>query len=172
MNRYLAEFIGTFALVFAGTGAIVINEYTRKHHEEALKKHPVVIELKESQAKFVLPATGDITHVGIALTFGLVVMVMVYAFGDISGAHLNPAVTLGLAARGRFEFAQTIPYIASQCAGALLASLTLFVLFPDPESKSHKELEITIDAKLGMERVINVWNTCSKIACFIRMPGL
>ena len=67
MKKCISEFIGTFALVFAGTGAIVIND----------------------------TSGGSITHVGIALTFGLVVMVMIYALGDISGAHLNPAVTLG-----------------------------------------------------------------------------
>jgi aquaporin NIP len=66
MKKFGAEFIGTFALVFAGTGAIVINDVSG----------------------------GAVTHVGVALTFGLVVLAMIYAVGDISGAHLNPVVTL------------------------------------------------------------------------------
>ena len=100
-----AEFIGTFALVFAGTGAIVIDETTG----------------------------GTVTHVGVALTFGLIVLAMIYTVGDISGAHLNPAVSLGFFAAGRFPLRQAIPYIASQCAGALAASGVLHLLFPQNE---------------------------------------
>jgi aquaporin Z len=99
---YLAEFIGTFFLIFAGTGAIVINAHTK----------------------------GAITHGGIALTFGLVVMAMVYAFGDASGAHLNPAVTLAMASLGKFSLDAVLPYIACQVAGALTASLLLRSMFP------------------------------------------
>src|SRR5215467_7041235 len=102
MRKLAAEVLGTFALVFAGTGAIVINDVSG----------------------------GTVTHVGIALTFGLIVLAMVYAVGDVSGAHLNPAVTLGFFAARRFEGRWVAPYIASQCAGALLASLTLRFLFP------------------------------------------
>src|SRR5436305_6705406 len=90
MKKWMAELIGTFALVFAGTGAIVINEVTG----------------------------GTISHVGIALTFGLVVLAMIYAVGDVSGAHLNPAVTLGFFAARRFEGRLVGPYIAAQCVGA------------------------------------------------------
>lgn len=111
MNKYIAEFIGTFALVFAGTGAIVINDFSN----------------------------GTITHVGIALTFGLVVMVMIYAVGDISGAHFNPAVTLGFWLAGRLPGHTIWPYILSQLAGGLLASLLLKLLFPD-----HASLGATI----------------------------
>jgi len=74
-KRLLAEGIGTFGLVFAGTGAIVINSVSN----------------------------GAITHAGIAITFGLIVMAMIYTFGDVSGAHLNPAVTIGFAAAVRFS---------------------------------------------------------------------
>jgi aquaporin NIP len=102
MRKFAAEFIGTFALVFAGTGAIVINETSR----------------------------GAITHVGVALTFGLIVLAMIYTIGDISGAHLNPAVSLGFVAARRFSLGQAIPYVVSQCAGALAASGTLRLLFP------------------------------------------
>jgi aquaporin Z len=98
----VAEFVGTFALVFAGTGAIIINEISG----------------------------GAITHVGIALTFGLIVLVMVYTLGDVSGAHLNPAVTIGFWAARRFSAQKIFRYIAAQVSGALLASLTLKLLFP------------------------------------------
>src|SRR5207302_230046 len=74
---------------------------------------------------------GAITHVGIALTFGLVVMAMIYAVGDVSGAHLNPAVTIGFALAGRFSARGVIPYIASQLIGAFAASAVLRLLFPE-----------------------------------------
>jgi aquaporin NIP len=74
MKKCVAELIGTFALVFAGTGAIIIND----------------------------ASGGAITQVGIALTFGLIVLAMIYTVGDISGAHLNPAVSLGFLAARRF----------------------------------------------------------------------
>ncbi len=102
MRRYAAELFGTFALVFAGTGAIVVNQVSG----------------------------GSITHVGIALTFGLVVLAMIYTVGDISGAHLNPAVTLGFWVARRLP-ARDVPFfIASQMAGAIMASAALKVLFP------------------------------------------
>lgn len=66
----------------------------------------------------------------LALTFGLVVMAMIYAVGDVSGAHLNSAVTLAFCAARRLPFGQVVPSIASQCAGALFASLVLCFLFP------------------------------------------
>ncbi len=105
MKKYIAEFIGTFALVFCGTGAIIINEITN----------------------------GVITHVGIAITFGLIVMAMIYALGEISGAHLNPAVSISFTIAKRFPLKQLFPYIISQIGGALLASLTLKFLFPSDE---------------------------------------
>lgn len=105
MKKLAAEFLGTFALVFAGTGAIVINEVSG----------------------------GVVSHVGIALTFGLIVLAMVYTLGDISGAHLNPAVTIGFFAARRLSASQVLPYIISQCSGAIAASLLLRLLFPaDP----------------------------------------
>src|SRR5580698_6587540 len=103
MKRYCAELLGTFALVFAGTGAIVINE----------------------------TSGGAITHVGIALTFGLIVLAMIYTVGDISGAHLNPAVTIGFWTARRLPGRDVIQYVSSQLAGALLASGLLRSLFPD-----------------------------------------
>jgi MIP family channel proteins len=105
VKKLAAEFVGTFSLVFAGTGAIVIDETT----------------------------VGGVTHVGVALTFGLIVLAMIYTVGDISGAHLNPAVSLGFLAARRFPLHRAVPYIASQCGGALAASGTLRLLFPQNE---------------------------------------
>lgn len=103
LSRTLAaEAIGTFALVFAGTGAIVVNDV----------------------------GGGVVTHVGIALTFGLVVMAVIYAVGDVSGAHINPAVTLGFWVAGRFPAGQVLPYILAQGGGAVTASGLLRLLFP------------------------------------------
>jgi aquaporin NIP len=102
MKRVFAEFLGTFVLVFAGTGAIVVNEVTG----------------------------GVIGHAGIALVFGLVVLAMIHAFGDVSGAHINPAVTIAFAAAGRFPWNEVAAYIAAQLAGAFAASGLLKYLFP------------------------------------------
>lgn len=101
LKQYTAEAIGTFALVFAGTGAIVVNDVSN----------------------------GVITHVGIAITFGLVVMAMIYSIGDVSGAHINPAVTIAFWIARRFDGKQVVPYIVSQCAGALAASGLLRTMF-------------------------------------------
>jgi aquaporin Z len=105
MKKYLAEILGTFAVVFCGTGAIVINQHTN----------------------------GAITHVGVAITFGFIVMAMIYSLGNISGAHLNPAVTIAFTLAKKFKLNQVAPYIVSQLAGAFLASLVLRYLFPDNE---------------------------------------
>jgi aquaporin Z len=105
MKRYVAEILGTFAMVFCGTGAIIINQQTN----------------------------GEITHVGVAITFGLIVMAMIYALGNISGAHLNPAVTIAFTLAKKFEVKQVAPYIISQLVGALFASLVLKYLFPTNE---------------------------------------
>jgi aquaporin NIP len=102
MKRWVAEFIGTFALVFCGTGAIVVNEHTN----------------------------GSIGHVGIAMTFGLIVMAMIYTFGHVSGAHFNPVVTVGFALIKKFPTRSILPYVFAQLIGALLASLLLRILFP------------------------------------------
>ena len=105
-RQYLAEVLGTFALVFAGTGAIISNDVSG----------------------------GAVTHPGIALTFGLVVMAMIYAVGDISGAHLNPAVTCGFWIAKRFPGKKVAPYVISQMIGALAASALLRSVFPDHET--------------------------------------
>jgi aquaporin Z len=105
MKRVCAEFLGTFVLVFAGTGAIIVDQATG----------------------------GTITHVGVALTFGLVVLAMIYTVGDISGAHLNPAVTLGFWAARRLPGRDVLAYVPSQVLGALAASGLLRLLFPQNE---------------------------------------
>jgi aquaporin Z len=121
IKKIFAECIGTFAMVFAGTGAIVINDVSN----------------------------GSVTHVGIALTFGLIVLAMIYTVGDISGAHLNPAVTCGFWISGRFPAAQVLPYIASQCAGAITASAVLKFLFP-----LHQTLGATFPAGPEMQTFV------------------
>lgn len=121
MNKYIAELLGTFALVFCGTGAIVINQQSG----------------------------GVITHVGIAITFGFIVMAMIYSLGDISGAHMNPAVTIAFTIAKRFQLKQVLPYIMSQLIGALLASAVLHYLFP-----ADQTLGATLPAGTEMQSFI------------------
>ena len=104
-QRLVAEAFGTFWIVFAGTGAIIVGDIS-----------------------------GAITHIGVALVFGLVVFVMIAALGDISGAHFNPAVTLGFCLARRLPLGLVLPYVVSQVFGALLASTLLRWLFPDHAS--------------------------------------
>lgn len=118
---YLAECLGTFALVFCGTGAIVINEQTH----------------------------GQVTHVGIAMSFGLIVLAMIYTLGSISGAHLNPAVSIGFLISGRFKLQLLLPYIVFQISGAVLASMLLQFLFPE-----NRNLGATIPAGSLMQSFV------------------
>ena len=106
MKKYWAEFLGTYILVFVGCGAIIINSVTE----------------------------GTVSHLGIGLSFGLVVMTMIYTIGDISGAHINPAVTIAFAVAKRLEKKQVLPYVGSQIIGAILASATLYLIFPDADT--------------------------------------
>ena len=112
-RKLAAEFFGTFCLLLVGTGAIVVNDVSG----------------------------GGVTPVGIALCFGLVVMAMILSLGDVSGSHINPAVTCGLCVAGRFPKGEVIPYVVSQVAGAILASGVLRLLFP-----SHATLGATLPA--------------------------
>lgn len=105
-SRYLAEGIGTFCLVFAGTGAVIVDQ----------------------------ASGGKIGVLGIALVFGLVVVAMIYAIGRVSGAHMNPAVTLAFWAEGKHPTREVLPYAAAQLAGASAASALLRVLFPLSQS--------------------------------------
>ncbi len=109
MRKLLAEIIGTFTMVFCGCGAMTIDEITN----------------------------GSISHVGVAITWGLIVMSMIYAFGEISGAHFNPAVTIGFATAKKFEWKKVPSYILAQFLGALLAIFILWILFPESKSFGH-----------------------------------
>ena len=104
MKRYTAlyaEFIGTFAMVFCGTAAMAVNE-----------------------------TTGDVAHEGVAITWGLIVMVMIYAFGPQSGAHFNPAVTTAFALAKRFPWKKVPAYIITQTGAAVAASITVKAIIP------------------------------------------
>ena len=102
MRKLLAELFGTYILVFCGCGAIVVNNVSG----------------------------GALTHVGVALSWGLVVLIMIHAIGDVSGAHMNPAVSWGFAISGLFPWRLLLGYVVVQIVGALLACATLQFLFP------------------------------------------
>ena len=102
-NRLLAEGMGAFALVFAGCGAITVSGIYG----------------------------GVPGHIGISLVFGLIVLAMICSVGNISGAHINPAVTLGFMFAGRFGRKEVLPYIGSQILGSVVAAGILRYLFPE-----------------------------------------
>ncbi|MEP7188903.1 MAG: MIP family channel protein [Roseiflexaceae bacterium] len=120
LRRAFAEFVGTYALVTAGCGAIVVDA-----------------------------ATGALTHIGIAFTFGLIIMVMIAAIGHVSGAHFNPAVTLAFALIRHFAWRDVPLYIAGQLLGAISGALTLRVLFG---SVAH--LGATIPSGSGIQSLL------------------
>lgn len=125
-HRHLAELVGTFFLVFCGCAAI---------------------------------AAGDLygapSHEGIALVFGLVVMAMIYAIGNVSGAHLNPAVSLGFWAAGRLPPAQLPRYALAQLGGAILASLALRIVFPSHPTLGAALPHAGVAAALATEFVLS-----------------
>ncbi len=103
MKKYLAEFLGTFILLFVGTGSVIVNQQTNG----ALGLH------------------------GIAAVWGFAIIALIYSFGDISGTHLNPAVSIAFAVDKRFSWQEIPAYLGSQLSGALMASVLLMLLFPD-----------------------------------------
>lgn len=105
MKQYISETIGTFAMIFCGCGAMTVNEITG----------------------------GSISHVGVAATWGLIVMAIIYAFGETSGAHFNPAVTIAFAFAKKFAWNKVPPYILAQTIGAIFAAFLLWFLFPESQ---------------------------------------
>lgn len=106
MKKYLAEFIGTFALVFCGTGAVIVNSLSN----------------------------GSLGLLGISAAFGIVITGMIYVFGSISGAHINPVVTIALALGKIIPKKEVLGYIIAQIFGAFLASVLLYFIFPTAET--------------------------------------
>ncbi len=121
MKKYIAELIGTFGLVFIGTGSIVVNE----------------------------SSNGAVGLVGIALAFGIIVTTMIYVFGNISGAHINPAVTISFAIKKDISKKDALFYIIFQVLGAILASVILKILFPE-----NKNLGLTVVSGTIMQSFI------------------
>ena len=106
MRKYIAEFIGTFALVFCGTGAVIINSLSE----------------------------GSLGLLGISAVFGIVIMGIIYVFGAFSGAHINPAVTVALAAGKLMPKREVIHYVIAQVLGAFLASVLLYLILPETQT--------------------------------------
>jgi aquaporin NIP len=131
-QRCVAELFGTFVLVFAGTGAIVFDHFG-----------------------------SHITHVGVSMTFGLVVAILIYVLGPISGAHLNPAVTFGLTVAGQFPWRELPVYVMSQCFGAILASGLLYTMYPhsDPHFRYGATEPITLYLGSNGGPTIMVWQS-------------
>ena len=131
-----AEFLGTFFLVFAGTSAIVVDTMTHA-----------------------------VTHVGVSLVFGLVITVLIYAFGHISGAHFNPAVTVGFWALGEFPGRRVPWYIASQLLGAIAASSVVLGLFGRAGSlgittpQSTPEIAVVLEALMTFLLVVVIFGS-------------
>ncbi len=129
-RRALAEGLAAFALVFAGCGAVIANA----SYDAALGT------------------------VGIALVFGLVIMVMVYATGHLSGAHINPAVTIAFTLTRHFPTREAVAYIAAQCAGAITAALVLLAVWPSqPADLGATVPSVGIGSALVYEAILSAF---------------
>ncbi|WP_299122777.1 MIP/aquaporin family protein [uncultured Tenacibaculum sp.] len=106
MRKYIAEFIGTFTLVFCGTGAVIVNSLSE----------------------------GSLGLLGISAAFGIVIMGIIYVFGAFSGAHINPAVTIALAVGKLIPKREVIHYVIAQVLGAFLASVLLYLIFAETQT--------------------------------------
>ncbi len=127
MRAYTAEFLGTFLLVFAGTGAVVIDA----------------------------DSGGDLATLGIGISFGLAVMAAICALGHISGAHINPAVTLSFALVRHFPTSHVLPYLGAQLLGAAVASGALRILFGDVANLGATTPSGAALQALGLEVVLS-----------------
>jgi aquaporin NIP len=125
MKKYLAEVIGTFILLFVGTGCVVVEQQT-----------------------------GALGLTGIATVWGLVIIALIYAFGDISGTHLNPAVTVAFAVDKRFEWKEVPAYLVAQFIGAISASVLLHSLFPENKTLGITQPSGTMLQAFVMETVM------------------
>ena len=126
LRACVAEFVGTFGLLFAGTGAIMVNDLSG----------------------------GQVTHLGIGLTFGLIVAAMIFATGHISGAHINPAVTLAFALCRHFPWKRVPLYVAAQLAGAAAAGLTLLAILGHVAHMGATLPTGSVPQALGLEVVL------------------
>lgn len=122
LRRVGAEFLGTYALVTAGCGAIIVNSLT-----------------------------GALSHVGVVLTFGLIITVMIASTGHLSGAHFNPAVTLAFAFIRRFPWREVPVYIGGQLSGAILGAITLRILFGVTASLGATQPQAGLIQSFGLE---------------------
>jgi aquaporin Z len=131
MQRYLAEFLGTFILVLAGCGAIAVNSLTG----------------------------GEPPFLGIAIIWGLIVMAVIFTIGDVSGAHINPAVTIAFWVARRFSTLDVVPYILAQCLGATAAAGMLWYLFDVHAATgvTHFNPEITTVTQAFVMEVLLTW---------------
>lgn len=129
IQKYIAECFGTFILVFAGTGAIVFNDVSG----------------------------GAISHVGVALTFGLVVLTAIYTFGEISGAHINPAVTIGFWLALRLTGRDMCFYVISQLIGACIASGVLFFLVENHGTLGATSPSGSVTQSFILEVILSWW---------------
>lgn len=129
MRAYIAELFGTFCLVFIGCASVVVGGFGE-----------------------LIPAGGA---VGIALAFGIAVVAMAYSVGPVSGAHLNPAVTLGVYLAGRLPAKEVVPYMGAQVAGGIVAALVLWIIASGSASGAPANL------------AANGWDSYSTSAAFI-----
>ena len=126
-RRVIAEGLGTFFLVLIGPGSVMVNAFSG----------------------------GAVGHVGISLAFAFVVIAMVYALGHLSGAHINPAVTIAFWSVGRFPRAEVFPYALAQCTGAVLSSATLLSLLGPVGRMGATLPSVSPAAAFGLEWVLS-----------------
>ncbi len=145
MRRYAAEFVGTFLLVFAGPGAVVINEVSG----------------------------GGVGSLGIGLSFGLAVMAAIYSIGHISGAHINPAVTVAFALTRHFPWSLVPAYVLSQLLGASAASAVHLALFGDVANLGATVPSGSPLQALGLELILTLFLmfVVSSVATDVRAVG-